>query len=261
MKALIVLVALTVAAAAEPRLQSAAAIAIDASTGEELFAKRADDVRPIASMTKLFAAMVIRDRRVKLDKPIEIIYDDAKAGIGGANTLLIEKQTFLAGDLFAAMMLVSDNRVPTALARAGGLSPDELLVAMRRKAKDLGLSNTQLDDVTGISGNASTAREMALAIRAALRDPVIARYASMRYATVWSASKEIKAEYKSTVGPLFDRPNHIVGGKTGHTEAAGYCMVIETKLGDRTIAIALLGAPTRDATHTDYDKLVASLAK
>lgn len=244
-----------------PKLESAAVVALDVTTGAELFARRADDVRPIASMTKIFAGLALRKREVDLAKSTTIVYADAKAGIGGANTLLIEGQTFSNADLMAAMFLVSDNRTPTALARSAGMSPDELLVAMTRVAKDLGLSRTKFDDVTGIAGNASTAREMALALHAAMGDPVLARYLRTRYADVTSASGEIKAAYRSTVAPLFWRGTAALGGKTGHTDAAGYCMVIEAKLGERRVAMTLLGAPSRAAVANDYAKLVDYLGE
>lgn len=257
MRALAVLLLTAGVASAAPELSAQSAIAIDATTGEAIFEKRADDVRPIASMTKLFVALSLRKHHVDLAKSSTINFDDAKSGIGGAHTILLEGETFANADLFAAMMLVSDNRVPSALARSVGMSLDELVTDMHHIAKDLGLAKTHFDDATGIAGNASTAREMALALRAALRDPVIARYAATRYAKIESVSKRISSEYRSTVGPLFDKRFKIVGGKTGHTDAAGYCMIVEAKLGERTIAFALLGAASREASYDDFAKLAA----
>lgn len=248
----VLLVALTAVARAEaPRLGSPSAIAIDAATGDVLFARHADEVRPIASMTKLFAALVLRARKVDLAKSTTIDHDDAVAGIGGAPTILLEGQRFKNSDLLLAMMLSSDNRTPTALARSAGMSPDDLLVAMRKRAADLGLANTAFSDVTGIAGNASTAREMALALREAIHDPVLRRAMTTKRARVVSESGDVSGDYTSTVGALWS-PKKIVAGKTGWTEDAGYCQVIAVELGKRTVVMAFLGARDKAARYDDF---------
>ena len=264
MKFLAIIVALaalatTTHARPAPRLGSASVVAIDAASGAELFAAHADDVRPIASLTKLFAAIALRAHHVDLERWTTIDHDDAKAGLGGAATVLLEGETFANADLLAAMMLASDNRVPSALARSVGLAPAELLRAMTETAADLGLAHTRLDDITGIAGNASTAREMALAVRAAVTDRVLARYMTTRYAQVTSRSGKIVGDYTSTVRPLWSKHWTIRGGKTGHTDAAGYCMVIVVRIGDRDVAMAFLGGATRQTSYDDFETLARYL--
>ena len=262
MRALVVVLLLvaTSAHADPPILASPSVVAIDAATGAELYAKHADDVRPIASMTKLFAALALRGRRVDLAKSTTIDFDDAKASVGGAGTLLLEGERFKNADLFAAMMLASDNRVPSALARSAGWSIEDLRTAMTHVASDLGLAHTRFDDTTGIAGNASTAREMALAVRAAVADRVLARFMTMRHATVVSESGAITAHYTSTVAPLWDDRFTIRGGKTGHTGAAGYCLVIVARIGRRDVAMAFLGGAEPGARFDDFAKLAQFLA-
>lgn len=251
MRSALVLLLISATAVADPKLDSPSAIAIDAATGDVIYAKRADDVRPIASMTKLFAALVLRSKKLDLATSTTIDHDDAMAGAGGAPTMLLEGQRFKNRDLLYAMMLSSDNRTPTALARSVGMSGDELLIAMRRRAADLGLSNTKLADVTGISGNASTAREMALALREAIRDPVLRTVMTTKRAHVESESGEVSGDYTSTVPALWSKRT-IVGGKTGWTEDAGYCQVVAVELGTRTIVMAFLGAREKSARFDDF---------
>ncbi len=247
----LLLVGTATARADGPRLESPSAIAIDAATGEVVFARRADEIRPIASMTKLFAALVLRAHKLDLSRTTLITHDDAVAGVGGAPTMLLEGQRFKNSDLLYAMMLSSDNRTPTALARSVGLAPDELLAAMRKRIRDLGLSSTTLTDVTGIAGNASTARDMALALREAIRDPVLRGFMTTKRAHVVSESAEVSGDYTSTVAALWTK-HQILGGKTGWTEDAGYCQVVAVKLGTRTLVMAFLGARARDARFDDF---------
>jgi D-alanyl-D-alanine endopeptidase (penicillin-binding protein 7) len=244
---------------APPVLASPAAVVLDAATGAEIYGKHADDVRPIASMTKIFVALALRRRHLDLERWTEINFDDAKAAAGGAHTLLLEGQAFRNRDLLYAMLLSSDNRVPSALARSVGLSSAELVGELGRIAADLGLSHTRFDDATGIKGNASTAREMALALRETLRDRLLARIMTTRHARVVSRSDEITARYTSTVRPLWESRYKILGGKTGHTDGAGYCLLIEAEISGRLVVIALLGGKTDAARFEDFAHLAAWL--
>jgi len=237
-------------------LESPSIAVLDASTGAELYARRADEPRAIASMTKIFVAIALRRRHLALDGFTEINFDDAVASQGGAHTLLVEGEAFRNRDLLYAMLLSSDNRVPSALARAVGLSTDELIAQLRKVAADLGLSHTRFVDATGIHDNQSTARELALALRETLRDPLLARVMTTRHARVVSRSEAIAASYTSTVQPLWDDHFKIVGGKTGHTQAAGHCLLIEAEVAGRVVVIALLGGTTSHVRFDDFARLV-----
>lgn len=202
---------------------------------------------------------MLRRHHVDLERWTEIEFDDARASAGGTHTLLLEGQTFHNRDLLYAMLLSSDNRVPSALARSVGLPGDALIAELGRIAGDLGLSHTRFDDATGIHGNASTARELARALRETLRDRLLARIMTTRHARVVSRSGDITASYTSTVRPLWDRRYKILGGKTGHTDGAGYCLVIAAEVAGRPVVMALLGGKTADARFDDFAALMAWL--
>ena len=176
-----------------PQIRSKAAVVIDADTGAEIFAKDADSVRAIASTTKIFVAMAVRHANIDLDAYTKIERSDVRAARGGARTRLDIGESFKNRDLLRAMLMSSDNRAPTALGRAVGLDGDGLVAAMNKVAKRLHLKRTKFTDPSGLRGNVSTAREMALALRLALTDPVLAKYLATRYATVTSESGEITA--------------------------------------------------------------------
>lgn len=237
-----------------PRLESPSVVVL-ASDGREVVARHADDVRPIASMTKIFAAMVVRARKLDLEAWTEIIDVDANAAEGGAPTSLLRGHAFRNIDLLHAMLLVSDNRVPTALARSVGLSPRQLLAEMNALAKKLGLEHTHFDDVTGIRGNKSTAREMAIAMQATLADPVLARIMRTRYARIESQHGEKTIDYKSTVQPLWSRVYKVRGGKTGTTESAGHCMLITVEIDGAPYTMAFLGGESASSRFLDFAKL------
>src|SRR3954447_23617852 len=86
-----------------PKVESKAAVVLDSETGAELFGKDADEIRPIASTTKIFVAMAVRAKHIQLDEWTEITRGDAKQARGGARTRLDVGEKFRNRDLLRAM--------------------------------------------------------------------------------------------------------------------------------------------------------------
>jgi D-alanyl-D-alanine endopeptidase (penicillin-binding protein 7) len=241
-----------------PTVESRSAIVLDATSGDELFAKDADDVRPIASTTKIFVAMAVR-KRLDLDGWTEITKVDAQHAAGGARTRLDIGQKFRNKDLLRAMLIASDNRAPTALGRAAGLSPDDLVGAMNDLARRLHLKHTRFTDPTGLRGNVSTAREMAIALRAVLADDVLRSIMRQDSADVVSKDHYARIHYGTTNAPLVAGKWDVIGGKTGYTHAAGYCFVTGARFDDREVVMAFLGASGKLTRFADFNRVAAWL--
>jgi D-alanyl-D-alanine endopeptidase (penicillin-binding protein 7) len=242
-----------------PDVHSRSAIVIDADTGAELFGKDADEVRPIASTTKIFVAMVVRARDLDLDAWTSITRGDADVARGGARTRLAVGETFKNRDLMRAMLIASDNRAPTALGRAAGLDPDELVAAMNRLARKLHLRHTRFTDPTGLRGNVSTAREMALALHAALGDEVLRGIMGDAEQDVTSKDGSATIHYDSTNLALRAGKWDVIGGKTGYTEKAGYCFVTAARLAGRVVVAAFYGADGKQTRFADFDRVATWL--
>lgn len=244
---------------APPQVQSRAAVVLDARTGTELWGKNPDEPVAIASTTKVFVALAVRHRKIALDGWTTISRDDARASRGGARTRLDVGQSFKNVDLLRAMLISSDNRAPTALGRAAGLSSDQLIAEMNQVARRLGLKKTRFTDTSGLRGNVSTAREMGMALRAALADPVLAEIMRTKSVEVKSRSGYAKIRYNTTNEPLAVSKYHVTGGKTGYTDAAGYCFVTGAKIDDRPYVMAFLGAQAKYGRFADFDRVAAWL--
>jgi serine-type D-Ala-D-Ala endopeptidase (penicillin-binding protein 7) len=256
--AILVGVAITLPAYAElPAARSGSVVVLDARTGAEVYAKEADHVRAIASTSKIFVAMAVRKKGIALDGWTEITQADVQAARGGARTRLDRGQTFRNADLLRTMLMASDNRAPTALGRAVGLDRDGLVKAMNAVARDLRLKKTHFTDPSGLRGNVSTAREMALAMRAALEDPVLAEILRTEHARVVSKSGYAKLDYGNTNQPLLARRFEVTGGKTGYTRPAGYCFVVGVKVGGRHYVMAFLGGDDKATRFADFHRLAS----
>ena len=239
-----------------PDIKSRSAVVIDASTGDEIFGKDADEIRPIASTTKIFVAMAVR-KRLELDGWTEITKVDAHYARGGARTRLDIGQKFRNKDLLRAMLIASDNRAATALGRAAGMTPDELIDAMNDVARHLHLKRTRFTDPTGLRGNVSTAREMATALRAALDDDVLRAIMRQDAADIVSKDHYARIHYGSTNQPLVAGHWDVTGGKTGYTSAAGYCFITGARFDDREVVMAFLGADGKQTRFGDFYRVAS----
>lgn len=240
-----------------PEIKSRSAVVIDAATGAEIFGKDADEIRPIASTTKIFVAMAVRERGLDLDGWTEITRVDARAARGGSRTRLDVGKKFQNKDLLRAMLMASDNRAPTALGRAVGLDRDKLIAAMNKLAKKLHLKRTKFTDTSGLRGNVSTAREMAIALRAALEDDVIRKIMASERAEVVSKDRYAKIQYGNTNQPLVAHRYDVIGGKTGFTTAAGYCFITGARFEKREVVMAFLGADGKLTRFADFNRVAA----
>ncbi len=244
-----------------PNVQSAAAVAWDAESGEIVYAKNPDKVRAIASTTKIFVAMVVRQLGLDLNALTEITNEDAKYAKGGSRTRLVVGHKFRNQDLLRAMLISSDNRACTALGRAVGLSPKKLIKKLNRMAKKLGLKKTTFTDPSGLNGNTSTAREMSKAMAKAMSDPLLAEIMSTKDTTIRSvASKSHVIHYRNTNRSLHSGRYEVLGGKTGFTTAAGYCLLIDVNVGGRRVRMSFLGAKEKLTRFGDFGRVAGWLA-
>jgi len=190
-----------------------------------LFCKQADEVQPIASITKLMTALVFLENNPGWEEIYQITRNDQIAG-GRLNLFLGERVK--VRDLFNTSLIASDNGATIALVHASGLTEAEFVDKMNDRTKTLGLSKTNFVDPIGLSDhNVSTAREVALLAKAALgRNEIKAATEKQEYQfnTLDGRSKNIE----STDYLLFDSEKNsfqVLGGKTGYTDQAGYCFV------------------------------------
>lgn len=218
---------------------------MDEASGMILYDKDADIVVPIASITKLMTAIVFLDNNPGWETDYEVRKSDS---VSGGKIYLAVGSTVKVKDLMYTSLVGSANTATMALARSTGLTDEEFVIEMNKTAKDMGLENTEFVDPVGLSyGNLSTAREVVKLAKIALEKEEIRKAVSLRsyeYETLNGAKKIIK----STNALLYsgeDIETINLGGKTGFTNAAGYCFVgkFKNKEGKEVIS-AILGGPS-----------------
>jgi D-alanyl-D-alanine endopeptidase (penicillin-binding protein 7) len=244
-----------------PNIQAQAAVVVDMKEGTSLFQKNPDAVRPIASISKLMAMMVVLDRKLDLDGKTAITEEDRRVARGGARSRLPVGMTFTNRDLLHAALMASDNRAVPALGRAVGLSPEQLTAAMNAKAREMGLKVTRFGDPTGLDHrNVSTPTEVAEMLKAALRNPLIAEICqTARYVAHPVGSPRQSIEYANTDVLVRGSRHKVLGGKTGYNDEAGYCLAVAARLQDaagkpRDVAMVFLGASGKLTRFADFSR-------
>ena len=242
-----------------PGLKSAAALVVDAKSGEVIFEHKAGTVSPIASLTKLMTALVVIDAQQPLDEVITIKASDRWKG-KGAFSHLPTGAKLTRGDLLRLALMASENLAARTLANnyPGGLPV--FVKTMNAKAKVLGMTSTHFDDPSGLSnGNVSNARDLVKLVNAVSRQAEIKEFSTLH-------THEVRLNKKMF---LFRNTNLLVGRedweilvqKTGFTNDAGQCLVMQTLIDDRVVDMVFLnsfGKLTRTADARRVRKWMAA---
>ena len=221
-------------------------------TGRVIFAQNADEQLPMASTTKIMSTLLALESG-GLDTPFTV---DAQAiRVEGSSMGLKEGDTVTLRALCYGMMLPSGNDAANAAAvRVAGGIPD-FVELMNQKAAQLGMENTSFGTPSGLDadGHHSTARDMAMLLREALKNPEF---------EIISSSKTAKLSYGN---PPYDRwlTNHnrllwscegTIGGKTGFTKESGRCLISAVRRDGVTLICATLGCPDDWNVHSSLYK-------
>jgi serine-type D-Ala-D-Ala endopeptidase (penicillin-binding protein 7) len=224
----------------KPEVRSAAALVVDARSGEVLFERDAARVTPIASITKLMTALVVLDGHQPLDEVIKITAEDRWKG-KGAFTHIPVGAKLTRGDLLRLALMASENLAARTLARhyPGGIP--SFVRAMNVKAKALGMSRTRFDDPSGLSSlNVSSARDLVKLVNAAARQPAIREFSTLSDHEV-RAGKNVRV-YRNTNLLVGKSDWTILVQKTGYTNDAGQCLVMQAVVDERLVDMVFLNS-------------------
>jgi D-alanyl-D-alanine endopeptidase (penicillin-binding protein 7) len=221
-------------------LGSSAVLVTNAASREVLLAKNADEVLPMASITKLMTGMVVLEGKLPMDQPITISEDDIDRARMSRSRLRAGTVLSRAEALQLALMS-SENRAAHALGRTYPGGMPAFVAAMNRKAKQLGMNHTTYVDPTGLSeSNRSTARDLATLVMAASEYPLLREYSTAREHRTQVAGRALL--YRNSNPLIRDESWDITLQKTGYIIEAGNSVVLRTKLQDKDLVVVILDA-------------------
>jgi serine-type D-Ala-D-Ala endopeptidase (penicillin-binding protein 7) len=247
-------------APAAPSLRAQSGILYDVASAEILWANRADDVRPLASLTKLVTVGAYLQRNPDLDQQFTIPARFDSAGISdmvepgvSVSTVRIPTSTRLPyRSLVVAALVSSANNAALALGNAI-LAPDP--DALQRYATAQGASSTRIVEASGLDpANVGSAHDVALLAHALFRNPFVQSITSVPVAELPTSGRTLHV--RSTDALIGRSGYHVDAGKTGYLVEAGYNFAVQATQDGRTLLLVLLGEPSTDARFADADAML-----
>ena len=238
------------AAIAGPLLSSQAALIMNSKTGEVLYQKNINRVMPIASISKLMAAMVVLDGNLNMNERITIT-DNEIDRLKGTSSRLSIGTTLTRKELLHLGLMSSENRAIHALGRTypGGISA--FVSAMNAKAQSLGMSNTRFYEPTGLdSRNVSTASDLSKMVSAASDYSVIRQNSVSNSGSVYTSAGR-QQSYKNSNALVREGSWNIDLQKTGYIRESGRSMVVKARISNQPITIVLLNSPSSTTRVND----------
>ena len=235
-----VVMTISSAAALAVPFGSQSVLVVEDDTGKVLFEKNASTVAPIASLTKLMTAMVVLDAHQDMNEPIEIEKEDVDM-LKHSTSRVPVGATIPRRDVLQLALMSSDNRAAAALARTypGGI--DAFRAAVKRKITALGMTQTVIEEPTGLSpNNRSTAADLVKMATAASNYAEITRITTSSKDLINIKGREV--EYHNTNRLVGAKGWDIGLSKTGYTQEAGRCLIMGVKAAGKNATMVLLNA-------------------
>ncbi|WP_373754398.1 D-alanyl-D-alanine carboxypeptidase family protein [Neisseria weixii] len=238
------------AAIAGPLLSSQAALIMNNKTGEILYQKNINRVMPIASISKLMAAMVVLDGKQNMNEPVTITEQEIDR-LKGTGSRLSVGTTLTRRELLHLGLMSSENRAIHALGRTYPGGMNAFVSAMNEKAASLGMSNTRFYEPTGLdSRNVSTASDLGKLVSAASDYPVIRRDSVSNFGSVYTSTGR-QQSYKNSNALVREGSWNIDLQKTGYIRESGRSMVVKARINNQPITIVLLNSPSSSTRVND----------
>lgn len=234
-------------------LKSSVALVMDQETNEVVLAKNSEAVLPIASLTKLMTAAVIVDAHLPMDEDITVTSDDVDTEKNSSSRLTVGT-TLTRGELLHLALMSSENRAAHALGRTypGGLQA--FVSLMNAKAKLLGMQDTRYVDPTGLnSNNQSSARDLAVLVKAAYQQPLIRELSTSPEHAVRLGNRQV--QFRNT-NSLVRSPAWDIGlQKTGYIVEAGRCLVMQASMVGRKYIMIFLDSTGKYSRQADAERV------
>lgn len=235
-------------------LTAASALVVNDQTDTILWEKNIEEVRSLASITKLMSALVLLDLPINWSTTTQIINED---DLSSSHAIQVGDE-FTAEDLWHIALIGSSNSAVNALVRVSGLSEEDFVKKMNEKAVILRLSSLRFSDPTGLdSGNRGNAKDIIRLLKVALQQDKISStlqigeyYAkplnSKKQRRIWSTDWLLIGWIPSQFKPAQ------IAGKTGFIGDSGYNFAVrlEDKEG-RAVRVLILGASSSETRFTE----------
>ncbi len=236
-------------------IKSQAALVFNAKNEYVIYDKNADKVMPIASITKLMTAIVILDARLPPNEIITIENADVDK-LKYTTSRLPVGSKLSRHELLKLALMSSENRAAAALGRTYPGGAKAFVYAMNIKAKQIGMSNSQFVEPTGLSSsNVATARDLAKLVATSNGYAVIREFSTAFQHSVSPGNKRGQLQYVNSNSLVRSQNWTIDVSKTGYLNEAGRCLVMHTKISGQPVVIVLLNSWGKNTRIGDANRV------
>ena len=244
-------------------VEAPSAILMEASTGEILYEKNADEQRSPASITKIMTLLLIFDELEKgtLTLEEEAVTSAHAKSMGGSQVFLEEGEKQTVETLIKCIVVASGNDASVVMAEHIAGSEEEFVKRMNQKAKELGLENTVFEDCCGLTdsdGHYTTAYDVAVISRELVtKYPQVLTYSSIWMEDITHVTNKGTTEFGLTnTNKLIRGYEGCVGLKTGSTSKAKFCVSAVAARDDITLISVIMGAENSKSRFRDASSLL-----
>lgn len=237
-----------------PQLATEGHILLDAATGTVIIEENAEMRLPPASLTKIMTSYIIASEiqqgRISLDDLVPISVKAWK--MEGSRMFIREGTEVKVADLIRGIVIQSGNDASVAMAEFIAGDENAFADVMNQVAQKLGMTRTQFKNATGLpdEGHYTTAKDLSILARALIRDfPEHYKIYKEKYFSY----NDIRQANRNS---LLWRDDAVDGMKTGHTQAAGFCLVASAEKKDMRLVSVVMGATSERARSTESQKLI-----
>lgn len=241
-------------------LQSRAAILINGDDGQILFEKNSNDKMPPASITKIMLLLLISEKmdngEITLDQ--ELTVSEYASGMGGSQIYLEANETQTVESMLKAISMRSANDASVAMAEFMYGSEEGCVKAMNDKAKELGMNNTNFVNVTGLPEpeHLTTANDIAIMTKELLKYNYVNEYMLTWMDSVWVGKEKDSEQVLVNTNRLINNYEGLLGGKTGYTTEAKYCLSAAARRNDTTLIAVVLGCDNTKIRFNEISKIL-----
>ena len=242
--------------AVELPVEAQAALLMEKTTGQVLYAKNEHEQLEPASVTKvmtlLLAMEALDEGRIRYDDTVTV--SAYAASMGGSQVFLSEGEQITVEDLFKAICVASGNDASVAMAEHIAGVTELFVEQMNARAKQLGMNDTHFVNCTGLpaEGHATSAWDIALMSRELiLHHPDI-----RRFTTIWMDTLRGGSFQLSNTNKLIRFYDGATGLKTGSTDAAGFCISATAERDGMELIAVIMKGQTADKRNTDAKTLL-----
>lgn len=232
-----------------------AALLMDESTGQILYAKNAEQQLPIASITKVMTMLLVFEAidsgKIKLNDTVPIT--PHAFSMGGSQIWLEPGEIFTVDELLKAVAVSSANDAAVALAEFVGGSEEGFCQMMNERAAQLGMEHTNFVNACGLDaeGHLSCAKDVAIMSRALMQHQKV-----FEYTTIWMDYLRNGATQLVNTNKLLKNYTGTTGLKTGTTNGAGVCITATAKRNDLSLIAVVLGSASSEERFDAAKKLL-----